>query len=66
MLESINEIKKSLDLLRSLYGHLRQLKKNNAGFLLLLRSAIDGIEDELFLIDSVIHGSIEDVEAAEQ
>ena len=66
MLESINEIKKSLDLLRSLYGHLRQLKKNNAGFLLLLRSAIDGIEDELFLIDSVIHGSIEDKEATEQ
>ena len=65
MLESINEIKKSLDLLRSLYGHLRQLKKNNAGFLLLLRSAIDGIEDELFLIDSVIHGSIEDKEATE-
>lgn len=65
MLESINEIKKSLDLLRSLYSHLVNIKKNNSGFLLLLRSAIDGIEDEIFLIDSIIHGSIEDKEEAE-
>lgn len=39
---------------------------NQKALLLLLRCAIDGIEDEIFLIDNMIHGSIEDKEGAEQ
>jgi len=66
MLESINEIKKSLDLLRGLYASLVDGgQKMNSGFLLLFRSAIDCLEDETYLIESMIHGSIEDKDGVE-
>ncbi len=67
MLESLNEIKRSLKLLNDMYLSIANKDPyNQESLLLLLRCAIDGIEDEIFLIDNMIHGSIEDKEEAEQ
>ena len=60
MLESIKEIKQSLALLERLYLSLSNDEwQNKEGFLLLLNAAIDGISDEIYLIDCMIHSTLE-------